>query len=276
MPTPPPTSAEHVLGRHLAVLEHELAGVGAAHAELVELLRGRESLEALLDQEGGDAARAGVRIGLGIDHERLGLRSVGDPHLAAVEDVSVALLLGAGLHRDDVGAGAGLGHRERADVLAGDQLGQIFAFLRVVAVPADLIDAQVRMRPVGEADRAGRARDLLHRDAMLEIAEPGAAPLLLDRDPVHAELAELRPQIARERVGTVDLVGARRDLVGREAAHAVAQHVGGLAQAEIEAAQVVPQHERWSLALAMLLVRGLSCNRGSVTPAHPRRGRNTT
>ena len=81
---------------------------------------------------------------------------------------------------------------------------------------------------------------------MLEIAEPGAAPLLLDRDAVHAELAELRPEVAREGVAAVDLVGARRDLVGGEAAHAVAQHVGGLAQAEIEAAKVVDAHGRWS------------------------------
>jgi hypothetical protein len=64
--------AEHVLLRHLAILEHELAGVGAAHAELVELLVGREALHALLDQEGRDAARAGLRIGLGVDHEGLG------------------------------------------------------------------------------------------------------------------------------------------------------------------------------------------------------------
>ena len=113
------------------------------------------------------------------------------------------------------------------------------------------------MRAVGQADRGRGARDLLHRDAMREIAQPGAAVLLLDGDAEQAELAHLRPQIAREGVGAVDLVGARRDLVGREAAHAVAQHVGGLAEAEIEAAQVVPQHERWSLALAMLLVRGL-------------------
>ena len=48
--------AEHVLGRHFAVAEHELAGVRAAHAELVELLRGGEALHALLDDEGGDAA----------------------------------------------------------------------------------------------------------------------------------------------------------------------------------------------------------------------------
>ena len=47
---------------------------------------------------------------------------------------------------------------------------------------------------------------------MLEIAEPGAAPFLLDRDAVQAELAELRPQIAREHVAAVDLVGTRRDL----------------------------------------------------------------
>ena len=67
--------AEHVLGRHLAILKHELAGVGAAHAELVELLRGRKALEILLDDEGGDAARAGGAVGLGIDHERLGERA---------------------------------------------------------------------------------------------------------------------------------------------------------------------------------------------------------
>ena len=72
--------AEHVVGRHLAILEHELAGVGAAHAELVEFLPGRKSLEAFLDDEGGDAARARGRVGLGIDHHGVGERPVGDPH----------------------------------------------------------------------------------------------------------------------------------------------------------------------------------------------------
>src|SRR3546814_6576707 len=53
-----------------SILEHQLTSVGAAHAELVELLRGRESLEALLDDECSNAARAGRQIGLGIDDQR--------------------------------------------------------------------------------------------------------------------------------------------------------------------------------------------------------------
>src|SRR6185437_3898739 len=42
-------SAEHIGVGNEAIVEHELAGVGAAHAELVEFLRSRETLHALLD-----------------------------------------------------------------------------------------------------------------------------------------------------------------------------------------------------------------------------------
>ena len=45
--------------------------------------------------------------------------------------------------RDDVAAGARLAHGERADVLAGDQLGQVLLLLRVGAVALDLVHAQV-------------------------------------------------------------------------------------------------------------------------------------
>src|SRR5262249_34429580 len=90
--------------------------------------------------------------------------------------------------------------------------------------------------------------DFLHRDAVLEIAEPRPAPFLLDGDAVHAELAQLGPEIAWERVAAVDLVGARGDALGGKTAHAVAQHVGGLAQAEIKAARGVHAHGRRSRA----------------------------
>ena len=86
--------------------------------------------------------------------------------------------------------------------------------------------------------------NFLHGDAMLEVAEPGAAPFLLDGDAVEAELAELGPEVAREGIAAVDLVGARRDLVGGKAAHALAQHVGGFAEAEVEAADVIHAHVR--------------------------------
>ena len=51
----------------------------------------------------------------------------------------------------------------------------------------------------------------------------------------HTKFAELRPQFARKRIGTVDVFGARRDLVLRKTPHRVAQHLDVAAEAEIEA-----------------------------------------
>ena len=81
-----------------------------------------------------------ARIGLAVDDHHVGAGTVGDPELGAVEHVAVALLLGAQLHRHDIGAGARLAHGQRADVLAGDELRQILALLRLGAVAADLVD----------------------------------------------------------------------------------------------------------------------------------------
>ena len=98
------------------------------------------------------------------------------------------------------------------------------------------------MGAVGQADGGGGARHLLHGDAMLEIAEAGAAMLLLDRDAVQAEGAHLGPQVAREGVGPVDLVGARRDALLREVAHGGADGIGGVAEIEVELAGGVRDH----------------------------------
>ena len=99
---------------------------------------------------------AELRIERRVDDRDVGVGAVGDPHLAAVEHVAVAALLGAGAHADDVRAGAGLAHRQRADVLAGDQLRQVLLFLRGGAPAAQLVDAQVRVRAVRQADRRRR------------------------------------------------------------------------------------------------------------------------
>src|ERR1700740_2697744 len=107
-------------------------------------------------------------------------------------------------------------------MVARDQFWQIFALLGLAAVAADLVDAEIGMRAVGQADRGGGARNLLDRDAVLEIAEARAAILLLDRDAVQAERADPGPQVPGKQVGAVDVGGAWRDLVGGEVLHGVA------------------------------------------------------
>ena len=64
---------------------------------------------------------AGPSRGVGEQAHPVGLGAVGDPHLAAVDDVVVAVLARRGLDRGDVGAGADLGHADAGDVVAGDR-----------------------------------------------------------------------------------------------------------------------------------------------------------
>jgi hypothetical protein len=92
------------------------------------------------------------------------------------------LLHGAQLHADDVGARAGLAHRERAHVLARDELRQVAALLRLGAVERDLVHAQVAVGAVREAHRSRGPRDLLHRDDVREVTEIRTAVFLGHRD----------------------------------------------------------------------------------------------
>jgi len=62
------------------------------NAELVELLSGREALHAFSDDEGGGRARAELGFGLGVDHHRVGVGAVGDPHLVPLKQVEAALV----------------------------------------------------------------------------------------------------------------------------------------------------------------------------------------
>src|SRR5258708_6711320 len=119
-------------------------------------------------------------------------------------------------------------------MFARDQFWQIFPFLRFVAVAAQLVDAQIGMRPVGQADRGRRPRNLLDRDAMLEVPEPRAAIFLLDGNAVQPERADFRPEVAGKLITLVDLVGARRNLVARKIVHGLANSVRGFAEIEVE------------------------------------------
>src|SRR5690606_4435264 len=101
---------------------------------------------------------------------------------------------------------AGLGHGERADMLARAELGQVSRLLVRRGIAVDLVDAEVRMGAVAERGRGGSAGNLLDRDDMGEIAEPGAAKIGIGGHAEEAECAEFRPQVAREFIAAVYLV----------------------------------------------------------------------
>src|SRR5690606_30978586 len=135
------------------------------------------ALHAAFDDEGGHAAAAGILArGAHVDHQHVGLGTVGDPHLAAVGDPDAVAQLGAAGHRaDHVGAGTGLAHRQRALPFAAAQLRQVLRALRVAAVVVQVVDAEVGVRAVAQADRTRSARDLLHRHQVGQVAHLAAA-----------------------------------------------------------------------------------------------------
>src|SRR6516164_11339468 len=69
---------------------------------------------------------------------------------------------------------------------------------------------------------------------MLEIAEPRATILFLDRDSVQAERAELRPEVSGKLVGLVDFGGARRNFMAGEIVDGFAQRIRRFTKIEVE------------------------------------------
>ena len=105
----------------------------------------------------------------------------------------VFLEIGAGAHRHHVRPRARLAHGECADVIAGDQLGQILFLLRLGAVAADLVHTQIRMRPIGQSDRCRSPADLLHDHGVREVPHRCPAILLLHGDTEHPEITQFAP-----------------------------------------------------------------------------------
>ena len=210
----------------------------AAHAQFVELLRDREAGHALLDQKGGDATRAQFGVALGIHHQRVGVRAVGDPHLAAVEQVKAALVFGFERHAQHIAARAGFAHGQGADMLTRDQLGQVFLPLLQAAVALDLVHAQVAVGTVAQGHRGRGAGDLFHRHHVRQVAHVGATVFLADGDAQQAQVAHLAPQVHRELVVFVNGGGARRDLALRKFVHGVAQRINVFTELKVKSGQV--------------------------------------
>ena len=82
--------SEHVLLGNFAIFQNQFASGRGADAQLVFFLADRESGKILFDDESGDALVPSRRITRGEEHEDSSFLGIGDPQLAAVENVIAA------------------------------------------------------------------------------------------------------------------------------------------------------------------------------------------
>src|SRR5204863_1050763 len=110
------------------------------------------------------------------DHSRLIPR--GDPLLAAVDHVIIAVAAGGGAQRARIGTRVGFGEAEtRRDETAGSDLGQVPALLRVAAESIDGVGATVVHR-YGHRRGGATLGDLHHRERIRDRAGVRAAIFL--------------------------------------------------------------------------------------------------
>ena len=207
---------------HAHVVERDLRGVRRAHAELVELARTPRRRARSVSTTNSETPRC-CEPGLGLDRHRHELRpgAVGDEHLPAVDDPGVAVALGAGGDRRDVGAGVGLGQRDRADLLAADRRREVALLQLVGPELGERRRAHVGLHRDRHRDRAGAAPGQLldEEEARGEVAV-GAAPGGGVVEAEEAELAAPAEHRVGEEAGRLPLVDVRADLRVHVAAHA--------------------------------------------------------
>jgi len=196
------------------VVEDEFPRIRGPNAELSRDLLGREPVAISLHHELREPRIAvlDVRIGLTEDHEKVPHRPVRDPHLVAVDDPFVAVLLGPGVDRRDVRARPRLGDRRPHDgVPLGDRR-QVLLLLLLGSVFKQRIGPER-----GRGDAKGDAR--VHREQFLDdechLQRRVVSPPVLQRE-MRAEEAHL-DGLVHDRIGilllAVVLGGHRRDFV---------------------------------------------------------------
>ena len=155
-----------------------------------------------------DATVARRAVRGGEDDVEVGDAAVGDEALGAVEDVGVAVAPRGGGHRGDVGAGARLGERHRAEAVALDDRLQQALLLLVGAGQQDRDAGEMRAAEDGRHAAAAPGQ-LFGDDAVGQfIGDAQAAELLGEGEGRQAQLARLAHQLPRELFA---LVQFRRD-----------------------------------------------------------------
>ena len=208
--------ADQVLDGHFDIGERQLCGVLGVQADLVEVTSAFEARHPALHGQQGKPLRALVRVGLGHHDDQVGVDAVSDECLGPIEDVVVTLFDRARLDALKVAAGAGFGHGDRGDHLAGGELGQPALLL----LPGGQIEQIGRDDVVmqGETETAVPAGHGLFGDdgVVAKVRVAAAAVLLRHRHAQVTLLAGLQPHPAVDDLVFLPLSVVRRDVLVQE------------------------------------------------------------
>ena len=192
---------------------------------LVEFGHGDAGRRSLDDEQRNAAAALGVRIGARGDDQDVAINGIGDEHLRAVDHPAIAVAAGARLQPGNVGAGIGLGHRDRADRLAADDRGQIFLLLLRRAAQRDVDRRHVGMHQHRRGEAAeGRTPEFLRPHHRRQRPHVGAAIFGRMAHAEKAERAHAAVDLARDFAVALPLLAMRHDFLLDEAADLLAQH----------------------------------------------------
>ena len=240
--------ADQAIAAHPDVGEEQLAGGRGVHAHLAQRLALLEALHAGVEHEAEHLAlRRGVAlVELADEDDGVGVGTVGDERLAAVEHVLVAVAAGRRQHRaEGVGTGVGLGDRPGPDLVEGEEIEGPALLLADRALRGDGRSGETG----GHAERGDQAGAVAAQLDDGDQAVAGVAPtavaaghlgavglgLLLGLDPVgetaarhlvHAEGGvELAEQVVGREVAVLEILLDGEELLVDEVAHRRAQHL---------------------------------------------------
>ena len=167
------------------------------------------------DDEAGDPAVTRILVGLGIHRVPVGVLTVGDEALGAVDHPLVALAGGGGLHPRHVGAGVWLGQAEGREQRS---LGEAAEVLALELLGGRERDRRGRQAVTGKrgSDTGAAPGDLLFDQGAVEVSEAGS-PVLGREVAVHQpELPGLLDDLLGPGALLVVIPGHGADFILRE------------------------------------------------------------
>ena len=185
-----------------------------------------------LDHQAGNALGSVVPSAHHAD-VHVGRRTARDERLGAIQNIIVAIPLGAGAQRCRVGPGARFGETITRHRLHAGERRQPFDALLVVAEPVDHPRGHIVDRDIGRGGRTTR-RQLLEDHRRIEPAKPGAAVRFTAINPRESQCRRLAQGRDRKNIVLVPFPGMWRHLFGREGARGVLERDLFVAELEIQ------------------------------------------